>query len=117
METAEAMLQTKRYLYVGFMCHQVIEKIFKAGFTMLKEDTPPYVHKLVLLARRAGFYDMLSDEQKDFVIALDPLNINARYPDYKSKLSQRLTASICEQLITQTKSLQRWTKETLLSTK
>jgi len=27
--TAEAMLQTKRYLYVGFMCHQVIEKIFE----------------------------------------------------------------------------------------
>ncbi len=29
-ETAKAMLETKRYLYVGFMCHQVIEKILKA---------------------------------------------------------------------------------------
>ncbi len=26
LETAKAMLSTKRYLYVGFMCHQVIEK-------------------------------------------------------------------------------------------
>ncbi|MDR1321409.1 MAG: HEPN domain-containing protein [Gracilibacteraceae bacterium] len=25
-ETAKAMLQTKRYLYVGFMRHQAIEK-------------------------------------------------------------------------------------------
>lgn len=25
-ETAKAMFDTKRYLYVGFMCHQTIEK-------------------------------------------------------------------------------------------
>lgn len=30
LETAEAMLKSKRYLYVGFMCHQSIEKILKA---------------------------------------------------------------------------------------
>ncbi len=30
LDTAEAMLQSKRYLYVGFMCHQSIEKSFKA---------------------------------------------------------------------------------------
>lgn len=30
LETAEAMLQSKRYLYVGFMCHQVVEKSIKA---------------------------------------------------------------------------------------
>lgn len=27
--TAKAMLDTKRYLYVGFMCHQSIEKNIK----------------------------------------------------------------------------------------
>jgi len=26
IETAKAMLVSKRYLYVGFMCHQAIEK-------------------------------------------------------------------------------------------
>ncbi len=31
-ETAEAMLNSKRYLYVRFMCHQTIEKIFKSFF-------------------------------------------------------------------------------------
>lgn len=30
VETALAMLNGKRYLYVGFMCHQTIENIFKA---------------------------------------------------------------------------------------
>jgi HEPN domain-containing protein len=111
------MLQSKRYLYVGFMCHQVIEKIFKAGFTKLKEETPPFVHKLTLLARRANFYEILSDEQKEFVIELDPLNINTRYPDYKNKLSQQLTYPVCAEIIAQTKSLQQWIKENLLSKK
>jgi HEPN domain-containing protein len=27
LETAKAMLASKRYLYVGFMCHQTIEKL------------------------------------------------------------------------------------------
>ncbi len=29
-DTAKAMLDTKRYLYVAFMCHQVVEKLLKA---------------------------------------------------------------------------------------
>ncbi len=32
LETAKAMRQTQRYLYVGFMCHQAIEKILKAYY-------------------------------------------------------------------------------------
>lgn len=36
IETAEAMFRTRRYLYVGFMCHQTIEKAFKAYFHKIK---------------------------------------------------------------------------------
>jgi HEPN domain-containing protein len=32
LETAEAMLVTKRFLYVGFMCHQAIKKYLKACY-------------------------------------------------------------------------------------
>ena len=42
LETAKAMLQTGRYLYVAFMCHQAIEKILKAYWCAQKEGTPPY---------------------------------------------------------------------------
>lgn len=30
LDTARAMLQTGRYLYVGFMCYQAVEKSLKA---------------------------------------------------------------------------------------
>jgi HEPN domain-containing protein len=38
LETAGEMLTTGRYLYVGFICHQTIEKIIKAYFTSVKSD-------------------------------------------------------------------------------
>jgi HEPN domain-containing protein len=112
-ETAVAMLQTKRYLYVGFMCHQVIEKIFKAYYSKLKEEIPPYTHKLIYLARHGGFYDLLKEEQINFVLELEPLNIEARYTEYKERLARRLTPNYCETLIEQTKILQQWIKEHL----
>ena len=32
LQTAKAMLETKRFLYVGFMCHQTIDKGVKISF-------------------------------------------------------------------------------------
>ena len=111
LETALAMFETKRYLYVGFMCHQVIEKIFKAFFSKLKTETPPYTHKLIYLAQIGEFDDLLSEEQIDFVLEVEPLNIEARYPEYKERIAKRLTPSYCEMLIIKTKALQQWIKE------
>jgi len=117
VETADAMLLTKRYLYVGFMCHQVVEKIFKASYTKLKESTPPFTHDLEYIALQGGFYETLSEEQQDFIGELNPLNIEARYSEYKAEISKRLTPTKCAMLLKQTKEIQKWTKETILSVK
>ena len=114
LETTEAMFKTKRYLYVAFMCHQVIEKIFKACYSKLKEETPPFTHDLMLIAQRAGFFEMLDDEIIGFIEQISPLNIRTRYPDYKKELAQKLTKTICKNLIDNTKKLQQWTKEKVL---
>jgi len=117
LETADAMLKTKRYLYVGFMCHQVVEKIFKACYAKLKEDTPPFTHDLEYIAKISDFYEILSEEQQNFIGELNPLNIECRYSEYKDDLSKRLTPAKCAQIVEQTKKLQQWTKETILSVK
>jgi HEPN domain-containing protein len=54
------MLKNARFLYVGFMCHQAIEKILKAYYTFVHQDNPPYIHQLLKLARTAGLYDETS---------------------------------------------------------
>ena len=41
IDTAEAMYKTKRWLYVAFMCHQVIEKTLKAYWSAKRDDIPP----------------------------------------------------------------------------
>ena len=45
LETAQAMFATKRYLYVGFMCHQVIEKMLKAYWSSVLEQPPNIVNR------------------------------------------------------------------------
>ena len=48
------MLDTKRFLYVGFMCHQAIEKALKGIFVARKPETePPYIHKLTRSVNQA----------------------------------------------------------------
>ena len=59
IETASAMLKTGRYLYVGFMCHQVIEKALKAVIARnCKEgEMPPKIHHLLKLADLANLFN------------------------------------------------------------
>ena len=83
LETAKAMLASKRYLYVGFMCHQVVEKGLKAFYVKNHSTQPPYIHNLIRLAEKSGLYERMTDNQKDFYDFLDPLNIEARYPNGK----------------------------------
>jgi HEPN domain-containing protein len=108
--TAEAMLKTKRYLYVGFMCHQTIEKAFKAYFTIFSDEAIPFSHSLSYLAKKGRFYEDFSEEQKDFIDEIEPLNIEARYPSHKERLLKSLNEVKCKELLKKTKTLQEWIK-------
>ena len=114
LRVAKGLLKLKHFLYVGFMCHQCIEKIFKAAYEYKVNDTPPFVHDLVLILDKAGILEMFNDGQMNFIEQLSPLNIRARYPDYKKILAKEMTKNVCESLIIKTQELQQWTKEKIL---
>lgn len=107
-ETAIAMLKAKRYLYVGFMLHQTIEKSFKAYYVYLQEESPPFTHSLFRLAQKGGFYESIPEELKDIIDILEPLNIEARYPSQKEKLFSELTEKRCSTILLDTEVLYRW---------
>lgn len=107
-ETAKAMLETRRYLYVGFMCHQTIEKILKAYWSNVLEEPPLKIHHLSRLAEKSGLINDLSEEQMDFIDSLEPLNIEARYPSYKEQLMKMLTPDYCKLLLSRTNELRLW---------
>lgn len=115
LKTAEAMHQTGRWLYVAFMCHQVIEKTLKAYWCGTRSDTPPYTHHHMRLAEGCGLYDKMSDEQKDFLDLVTNYNIEARYPEDKESLARTLTPQMCQQLIDETKQMMTWITEQLLA--
>ncbi|MCD8090062.1 MAG: HEPN domain-containing protein [Clostridiales bacterium] len=109
LDTAKAMLSTERYLYVGFMCHQVVEKSIKAVIASLGEF-PPKIHELSILADKAGIADKISQQQTIFIAKLTPLNIEARYPRYKQQISATLTETSCKLLINETEGFYKWIK-------
>ena len=113
LETSKVMLDGGRHLYVGFMCHQVIEKALKGCFVSLFSDNPPYTHNLTILAKKSGVYVFFSEEQKDFIDLLEPLNIQARYPTVKEKLLKSLSEERCEKIIEETETLFSWIKTKL----
>ena len=112
-DTALAMQQSGRYLYVGFMCHQTIEKILKAYFNLISNEPAPYTHSLSYLAKKANIYDSFTDDFKNFIDILEPLNIEARYPSHKERLLKSLTKERCESILQNTRNIQVWIKEKL----
>ena len=113
LDTAEAMFSTGRWLYVGYMCHLVIEKIFKAYWSSKKEEPAPYTHNLINLAQSCGLAQMLDDNQRAFVNLMMPLNIEARYPSYKQAVGDSLSQERCREIIDKTGELQKWVKTKL----
>jgi len=78
-ETAEAMLQSRRYVYVVFMCHLSLGKLLKAMFTEVTDDYPPRIHSLEKLAEKARV--VFPEEIKDLVHGLSELSIPTRYDE------------------------------------
>jgi len=113
LETAKAMLVSKRFLYVGFMCHQTIEKTLKAYFSSKYDDVPPFTHNLKQLANKTEIYDLMPEDYKDIIDLLLPLNIEARYPTYKEQLLKSLSYAKCQEILKQTNELKQWIEKQL----
>lgn len=68
---------------------------------------------MTLLAEKSGLYDEMTDEQKDFLDFLEPLNIEARYPTTKEKLLAILNDEKCQELIKKAEGELEWVMKKL----
>lgn len=91
LDTAKAMLDTARYLYVAYVCQQAVEKLFKAIMAYQGKENVP-VHNLIRLSELSEIKDKLNSEQFTFLAELTPYCIEARYGDYKESLSKGETS-------------------------
>jgi len=113
IETASAMLESGRFLYVGFMCHQAIEKILKDFYFSFNETPAPYTHSLLYIVEKCGLKDKISEEQNSFLNEIEPLNIEARYPSHKKELLKSLNKGKCVYLIDNSIEFIKWVKTKL----
>ncbi|HAX49081.1 MAG TPA: HEPN domain-containing protein [Ignavibacteria bacterium] len=113
LKTAKVMLEGKRYVYVGFMCHPTIEKSLKALYSNIFNETPPFTHNLLLLAQECRLIDLMEEFQIDFLNILQPLNIEARYPAYKNMIGKNLNLTKAKKLLKDTIQFHKWIKSML----
>ena len=113
LKTARVLFDAKQYLWMGFVCHLIAEKALKAVIVSKTNEIPPKIHKLSKLAEICGIYDDLSEDHRDLLEKLTPLQIEGRYPEHKERINARLTPLFCKQLIEATEEFLCWIKQWL----
>jgi HEPN domain-containing protein len=110
LETAEAMLISKRWLYVVFMCQQAIEKLAKGLYAVYIDDNIPRIHNINSIIER--FEDKLpkpiSKEHQQLFDKLSAFYLNNRYPDYINKLSAQVIETEAKEILAKTKGAFTW---------
>lgn len=111
LETAKAMLNAGRYVYVTFMCQQTIEKLTKGIYQLFTDNEPPMVHNiwniLKLLKKDVTFEKYLHNEAideklieyKGFFVELLAYYISGRYPSFKEKISTSIDANRAKRVL------------------
>ena len=113
MITAKALFEKERLLHMGFFCHLIAEKALKAILASQTDESPPKIHNLITLAKHSGIITELSEEQLNLLEQLNPLQIEARYPEHKDKIAGTLTKEICKKLCHETEVFLCWIKRKL----
>ena len=111
LSVAEDLFKTGHWLYVGFMCHQVMEKSLKAYWCVCREDDPPYLHDHKKIAQGCGLYTKMSEEQKNFLALIRDMYIEARYQEYKDAVARSLSRESTAEILDKTKQLYSWILE------
>jgi HEPN domain-containing protein len=111
IETAEAMINSERLLYIVFCCQQALEKILKAKVTQVTRKLPPKTHDLAQLSGLANI--KLDNKKQLFYNQLTAYYIESRYPDEIGELAKRLNKETAQSYLTRTKSEIAWIKSLL----
>jgi len=108
IDTAKAMLESGRYLYVLFTCQQSIEKMLKALIVKNTKSFPPKIHDLVKLINIAKID--IETEQKEFLAKLNYYYLETRYPRELSEISKQIKKNTAANFYNNTKKILKWLK-------
>ncbi len=83
--TVQDLYKSKNYLPALFFSHLVLEKLVKGHWVKDNaSNTPPKIHNLIVLIDNTKY--QITDDDKDFLRAMNQFQLEGRYPDYKNTL-------------------------------
>jgi len=84
LESARALMNSRRNVHALFFCQQAIEKALKAVYVFKKRELPPRIHNLTRLAELA---ELSADQARIRRLAhFSSFYIQSRYPDEVTKI-------------------------------
>ncbi|MCX6149831.1 MAG: HEPN domain-containing protein [Ignavibacteriales bacterium] len=108
IESAEILLEKKKYLHGLFFCHLTIEKALKANYVKANNKLAPKTHQLRYLHNNSNI--KLNIEQEELLGILMNYQIEGRYPEYKIQLPN---SELVKEYLKRTKELLKWLVEKL----
>ena len=115
LKTAEAMLTSRRFIYVVFMCHLSLEKMIKAIISTQIEGLPPKSHGILYLSEKALV--QFPEDLQEFIEQLDNVSVVTRYPEDLKKLSKEFNKNKAEKILSLTRrTLRRLRRDQRLKT-
>ena len=108
LDVADTLFIAKKNLWCLFIGHLVIEKVLKAYFVFILDETPPKIHNLLTLSEKTGLE--LNNEQLAFLDNLNLFQISARYPDYKQKMYNLATDEFTKDFYQYLKDFFEWVR-------
>jgi len=109
IKTADHMFETKRYIYVLFMCHLATEKLIKALYEATTKEIPPKTHNLVLLLSKISLD--VPEEHLRTIEALNDISILTRYPEDIKALVKAFHQERVGDYLQKTKRVLKWLKK------
>jgi len=103
---ANHLFEKGDYPYALFFGHLAIEKILKAIFVKKFNEIPPYTHRLVFLAEKAGLE--VSSERLELLEVITDFHLEARYPDEKFTFFKKCTREFTDEHLRRIGGLRRW---------
>ena len=94
-ETAETLMVSKKYNQALFFVQLALEKLIKALHIKKNDDSPLFVHNLVLLAQKAGLG--LNEGELADVKEISGFNVSARYDTYKREFYHKATEEFAKE--------------------
>jgi HEPN domain-containing protein len=106
LETARAMLDASRYIYVLFCCQQAVEKALKAKIVGRTGELPPRIHNLLRLAEASEV--SLNSDQISLMRDLSGYYVKTRYPEDIQAMGSKLTRAIVADFLQKTGDMLQW---------